>query len=190
MTFQAVVERLVATNTPNNEANIRSVCAKLPEGIRRQFTDASGMTDSELEFAFNYAEYYLATRGGTIISDQFFWSIKYAFTIAPIMAAMHPDSAFSVKYVGETVEYSFSSVRTNFKHDPADYDPGLMSGAVLLRLAGCHGTDHDVVSEIGASWRLVVAHWDELGNKDSTHMLEFVRHVTSGGSVHLADGLL
>lgn len=190
MTFQAIIERLVAVNTPSNDKRVRAVCAKLPEDIRRQFTDASGMTDSELEFAFNYAEYYLATRGGEIISDQFFWSIKYAFIIAPIMAAMHPSSAFSVKYVGETVEYAFSSVRTDFKPDPAEYDQGLMLGAVLLRIAGCYGTNHEVVSEIGASWRLVVAHWDELEDKDSTHMLEFVRNVTSGGSVHLSDGLL
>lgn len=190
MTFQTIVERLVAAGMPSNEENIRTVCAKLPEGIRGQFADASEMTDYELEFAFNYAEYYLTTRAGKIIPEQFFWSTKYAFTIAPVMAAMHPNSTFAIKYVGETVECSFSSVRTNFKPDPADYGDGLMRGAVILRLAGCHGTDHEVVDEIGASWRLVVAHWDELEDKGSAHMLDFVRNVTSGGSVHLADGLL
>lgn len=182
--FADIIFRLI-----DSGQQVRDTAQNLPPYIREQFEAAAPfMTDEELAFALGYTDYYMVTRGSKIIRDQFFWSTKYAFTIAPLMAALFPGRVFAAKYVGDMVDYSFSSIRDSSMPDPAGYDPNLIYGAVILRINRCYSTLH--ARTIGESWGLVVNHWGQLEGKDAEYMVEFIGNLSSGGSVPLAEGLL
>lgn len=193
--YRDLVERRAANKNADYSAMVREFAYTLPVSIQNLFVAHAHLSDAEMDFGFGYTAYYMKTRNGKIIADQLYWSTKYALTIAPLMVRLHTkDELLSSSYIGEFVEYSFSSFRMKSKPDPAHYDIGMVCGAVILRSLPFPHRDIEPdsadASEIGASWEIVMDHWEHLKRQKASYLLTFVKNVRDGGAVALSDGAL
>jgi hypothetical protein len=190
-TGDAMLDRLLVLDTGHADDTER-IWGLLTDTVKVLFAEHAHRSDNELSFAFQYTRYYYGERGGKLIDEQLYWTVKYALAIAPLVTAMPLDNPFTPKWVGGLVEYSFVSFRVQFQPDVADYDPDMVRGAVIRKLLPFEAVDVDpaIVTAVGASWELVVKHWEKLKDGTTADAYQFVEHLRQGGSVHLTDGLL